>query len=125
MLDLIGVLSFANMVRLKAVSGAVPGQMVGFVAGDIRRDEGLAWISTIGVLPEYRGQGIGSALLRACEERLPPQDGRSLSAVRLCVRRSNEAALRLYERAGYAKIGEWGDYYQGGEAALVFEKRLG
>lgn len=125
MLDLIGVLSFANVVRLKAVSGGVPGQMVGFVAGDIRRDERLAWISTIGVLPEYRGQGIGSALLRACEARLPPQDGRPLAVVRLCVRRSNEGAIRLYEREGYARIGEWSDYYQDGEAALVLEKRLG
>jgi ribosomal protein S18 acetylase RimI-like enzyme len=156
-LDLIGVLSFSNVVRLKAVSGNALGQVVGFVAGDIRREEGLAWISTIGVLPEYRGQGIGAALLRACEERLLPQgfaqkalpegfaqkalpegfaqkalpegfaqkDGRRVKAVRLCVRRSNEAAIRLYDRFGYAKIGEWSGYYQDGEAALVLEKRLG
>src|SRR4030042_2891456 len=65
--DLIGILTFPNVIRLKAVCD---GQMVGFVAGDIKRSESLAWIATVGVLPEYRGRGIGAALLRACEAKL-------------------------------------------------------
>src|SRR3990172_6226569 len=65
--DLIGVLTLPNVMRLKAV---VNSRMVGFIAGDIRRAEKLAWIATIGVLPEYRQRGIGAALLQACEERL-------------------------------------------------------
>jgi ribosomal protein S18 acetylase RimI-like enzyme len=31
-------------------------------------------------------------------------------------------AIRLYERFGYTKIGEWTKYYQDGESALVMEK---
>ena len=54
LLDLIGVLTFGGVVRLKAVCD---GQMVGFIAGDVRRMEGVAWIATVAVLPEYRGQG--------------------------------------------------------------------
>jgi ribosomal protein S18 acetylase RimI-like enzyme len=113
LLDLISVLSFRGVIRLKAVSDK---QMVGFVAGDVKRMEGVAWIATIGVLPEYRGRGIGAALLQACEDQVP------VSRIRLCVRPSNDGAIRLYERFGYTKVGEWTKYYEDGESALVMEK---
>jgi ribosomal protein S18 acetylase RimI-like enzyme len=113
LLDLVSVLSFRGVIRLKAVSDQ---KMVGFIAGDVRRSEGLAWIATIGVLPEYRGLGIGSMLLQACETRIP------LNRIRLCVRPTNDVAIRLYEKHGYNKVGEWTKYYQDGESALVMEK---
>ena len=65
--DLVGILTFPNVVRLKAM---LDGDMVGFIAADIRPPEGIAWIATIGVLPEQRERGIGSALLEACEAQL-------------------------------------------------------
>lgn len=113
LMDLIGVLTFPAVIRLKAVNGK---EMVGFIAGDIRRLEGVAWIATVAVLPEYRGRGIGSALLQACEDKI------SLNRIRLCVRVSNDTAIRLYEKRGYNKVGEWSRYYQDGESALVMEK---
>lgn len=113
-LDLIGVLTFPNVVRLKAVDGA---HMVGFIAGDIRHAENVAWIATIGVLPEYRGKGIGGMLLEECEARLP------MNTIRLCVRQSNEDAIRLYQRFGYKVVNQWKNYYQDGEPALVMEKK--
>ena len=113
LLDLISVLSFPGVVHLKAM---VDRQMVGFVAGDVRRMEGVAWIATIAVLPEFQGKGIGGALLEACEARIP------LKRIRLCVRPANEVAIRLYERFGYSRVGEWTKYYQDGESALVMEK---
>jgi ribosomal-protein-alanine N-acetyltransferase len=113
-LDLISVLTYRGVVRLKAVKD---NQMVGFIAGDVRRSEGIAWIATLAVLPEYRGQGIGSALLLACEAQI------SLSKIRLCVRPSNSVAIRIYERFGYERVGEWTRYYQDGESALVMEKK--
>ena len=114
LLDLISVLTFPGVIRLKAVCDK---QMVGFIAGDVRRLEGVAWIAIVAVLPEYRGQGIGSTLLAACEGQIP------LSKIRLCVRLSNDGAIRLYEKLGYSRVGEWSHYYQDGEAALVMEKR--
>jgi len=113
--DLIGILTFPSIVRLKAVAD---GQMVGFVAGEIKHSERLAWIATIGVLPEFRGRGLGSALLRACEEKL------DVPVVRLVVRASNVTAIRLYERFGYAMLGRWRKYYSDGEDGTVMEKRL-
>jgi ribosomal-protein-alanine N-acetyltransferase len=112
--DILGVLTFPNVVRLKAVDNGI---MVGFIAGDLRPHENLAWIATIGVLPEYRRQGIGAALLQACEKRL------TLPRIRLMVRISNQDALQLYRRAGYHQAGVWPHYYQNGEDAYILEKQ--
>lgn len=114
LLDILGVLTLPNVVRLKAIAN---DQMVGFAAGDYRRGKNLSWIATIGVLPEYRGRGIGTALLNECEARL------NTMRVRLCVRRSNQAAIRLYEHSDYHQVSTWQGYYQDGEDALVFEKQ--
>ncbi len=113
--DLVGVLTLGNIVRLKAV---VNGHMVGFIAGDLRREENMAWIATLGVLPEYRRRGIGNTLLLECEARL------DVARVRLSVRRSNSVAIRLYERLNYHLIDTWVGYYLDGEDALVLEKQL-
>jgi ribosomal-protein-alanine N-acetyltransferase len=112
--DLIGVLTLPNVVRLKAVTG---DRMVGFIAGDLRPSEQMAWIATVGVLPEYRGRGIGEALIRACEEQL------DIPTIRLSVRLSNEGAVRLYQRLGYQRVGIWPNYYLDGEDAVVMEKQ--
>jgi ribosomal-protein-alanine N-acetyltransferase len=113
LLDLIGVLTFPNVVRLKALHNE---HMVGFVAGDNRRSGNISWISTICVSPAYQSQGIGSTLLKACEEQLP------MPTIRLSVRASNITAIRLYQQHGYAKVDEWGRYYYDGETAVVMEK---
>ncbi len=112
-LDLIAVLSFPGVVRLKAVE---QDQMVGFIAGDPRPSEGFSWIATIGVLPEYRGKGLGRALLEACEAQLTTEN------IRLSVRASNTEAIRMYEKAGYQLVDRWARYYDDGEDALIMEK---
>lgn len=113
--DIIGVLTLPSVVRLKAVADT--GQVVGFVAGDIRRSEATSWIATIAVLPEYQGRGIGRRLLEGCEAQLPTP------RIRLCVRRENEVAIGLYLHSGYARVGEWKRYYQDGADAIVMEKK--
>ena len=113
--DIIGVLTMPNIVRLKAVAG---DEIVGFIAGELHSGDQIAWISTVGVLPEYRGRGIGTSLMKACEERLSAQ------AVRLSVRKSNLDAIRLYNKLGYSPVESWNRYYQDGEDALVLEKIL-
>jgi ribosomal protein S18 acetylase RimI-like enzyme len=112
-LDLIAVLTFPEVIRLQAVE---QGQMIGFVAGDPHPSEGFSWIATISVAPEYRRQGIGRSLLRACEEKL------KTPRIRLSVRASNNAAIGLYEEEGYSRIDIWQSYYKDGEAAVVMEK---
>lgn len=111
--DLIAVLTFPDVVRLKAVKD---NQMVGFIAGDPRPSQGFSWIATIGVLPSYQRKGIGRSLLHACEAKL------KTPRLRLSVRASNQAAITLYEREGYRTMDVWKAYYADGENAIVMEK---
>lgn len=113
--DLIAVLTFPEVIRLKAV---VDGQMVGFVAGDPRPRDGWGWIATIAVDSNYRRRGIGRALLHACEAKL------GVPRSRLTVRLSNQAAISMYEKDGYVTTDIWSRYYNDGEDGMVMEKNL-
>ena len=113
--DLIAVLSWPDVIRLKAVED---GDLIGFVAGDPRPSQGYAWIATIGVDPGYQRRGIGRALLRACEEQIKQP------RVRLTVRMSNTGAISLYEQDGYRTFEVWKAYYNDEEDGLVMEKIL-
>ncbi|MFQ5616039.1 MAG: GNAT family N-acetyltransferase [Anaerolineales bacterium] len=112
-LDIAAALTFPNTVRLKAVKDEAP---VGFIVGDRRPSQNMAWIATLGVHPGHRRRGVGSALLYECEDLLDSP------RIRLSVRISNESAIRLYKHWGYQVVGTWPRYYNGGENALVMEK---
>lgn len=112
LLDLIGVLSLPNVVRLKALQ---EDHLIGFIAGE-KKSSALGWIATIAVLPDFRRQGIASTLLKDCEGQMGVQ------RIRLCVRLGNTGAIRLYEGFGYQRVDVWPKYYQDGTDALVFEK---
>ena len=114
LLELLGVLTFPGLIRLKAVSG---GEMVGFIAGDPRRNDMTGWIMTLGVVPGWRRQGIAEALLSECELKM------GMSQVKLTVRRSNDPAITLYKKLGYTQTDIWSHYYHNGEDGLVLEKR--
>lgn len=112
--DLIGALTLPGLVRLKAV---VNDAMVGFIGGERELGRRIGWVTTLAVLPAYRRKGIAVSLLAACEKEL------GMPRIRLSVRSSNEAAIRLYESESYRLIDRWKKYYAGEEDALVFEKK--
>jgi ribosomal protein S18 acetylase RimI-like enzyme len=113
--DLIAVLTFPDIIRLKAV---LDGKMVGFIAGDPRPRDELGWVATIAVDPRYQRRGIGRALLHECERRF------GVPRSRLTVRLSNQGAITMYEKERYYMIDIWKGYYNDGEDALVMEKTL-
>ncbi len=113
--DLIAVLTFPEVIRLKAVED---GQMAGFIAGDPRPRDGWGWIATLAVDPCIRRRGIGRALLHACEAKL------CVPRSRLTVRISNQAAIAMYEKEGYNITDIWSGYYNDGEDGIVMEKSL-
>ncbi len=115
LLDLIAVLTWPDVIRLKAVEN---GELIGFVAGDPRPSQGASWIATIGVAPRFQRRGIGRALLHACEEKS------RLPRMKLTVRMSNQGAISLYEKEGYRSVDIWRRYYNDGEDGLVMEKVL-
>lgn len=115
LLDLVGVLTFPGIIRLKAV---IEYTMVGFIAGDIRDGKKLGWITTLAVLPEFQRHGIGARLLEECEKLI------DAPIIRLNVRISNHAAIHLYRSFGYEQVSIWHGYYHDGEDAFILEKKV-
>jgi ribosomal-protein-alanine N-acetyltransferase len=85
-----------------------------------RAAAGEAEIITIGVRPSMRGTGIASALLAAIENE--SRKG-NIKKIFLEVASDNAAAIKLYEAAGFAKIGVRPKYY-GVVDAIAMAKEL-
>jgi mycothiol synthase len=64
----------------------------------------VAEISLVGVLPEWRGLGLGRELLRLGVTDLRARGARD---IQLSVEAENELALGLYRRAGFEPTIEW------------------
>ena len=98
-------------------------QMLGFAIADWTGDrENLAaYIQTLEVLPEARGQGIGSELLTRLEDSAKQAQVR---AIWLHVDQENAPAIRLYTNHGFEIRGQEEDYYGPNRPALVYVKLL-
>jgi len=105
------------------VLAAVDGSgLLGKAVVFFKRESDLARLYSIAVAGGARGRGIGEALLTAVE-RVARQRG--ATRMRLEVRQDNTAAMRLYERCGYARFGERPAYYEDGGDAWRYQKELG
>lgn len=60
------------------------------------------YLDTIVVADQFRGQGVGQALLQACDQAAQQAGAQKIG---LCVDFANPNAQRLYERQGYQKVG--------------------
>lgn len=79
-------------------------------------------VMNVAVSPDYRRQGIGESLMVALGEALGQKGIESLT---LEVRASNEGAIALYDRLGYAQVGRRPNYYTDPkEDALIMRKEL-
>jgi len=79
------------------------------------------YIATVGVVPERRGQGLGTRLVRFAEKRIL----RQAPNVFLCVSSFNTRAQRFYHRLGYERIGELRDFIVPGHAEILMRKTVG
>ena len=104
-------------LRVAVLDGAVAGYALVLTREGARP----ARLYSIAVDRARRGQGLGAGLLRDAE-RAARRLGRA--ALRLEVRADNDAAIALYERAGYRRFGRHAGYYEDGADALRFEKPL-
>jgi ribosomal-protein-alanine N-acetyltransferase len=99
------------------------GEVLGYVVADAMPNHGrpLGHIKDIAVRPDRQGEGIGATLL---ERALGVMYEVNASRVKLEVRASNGAALRLYRGFGFTHHHTVPRYYQDGEDALVLVKAL-
>ena len=115
-LNLSSLLLWPGAANFKAVDlGA--NELVGFVSGTPNWGTKTDWIVTLGVHPDHQRHGLGRRLLDIAENAL------SLPALRLTVRRSNQPAIQLYERAGYLALYVEPRYYDDGEDGIVMQKK--
>ena len=81
----------------------------------------VGYIQTVCAAPEFRGTGVGTALVAFAEERI----FREHRNVFICVSDFNPGARRLYERLGYRPVGELFDYLVAGHSELLLRKTRG
>lgn len=103
-IDLAQLLAMPGAVALVAMQG---DQALGFILLRIAGDE--AEIISICTRPASRRQGIGARLIDAAVELLGQQKTPRLL---IEVADSNDAALALYRKFGFASVGRRRDYYQ-------------
>jgi ribosomal-protein-alanine N-acetyltransferase len=117
------------MARLLAMPGAIcliarrENQPLALLLLRSAADE--AEIITIGTLPQSRRQGIGAALIAAA---LPLLRDCDIKRLLIEVAASNEAALALYRKVGFAAVGQRRDYYEHAdgqrEDAIIMSKTI-
>jgi ribosomal-protein-alanine N-acetyltransferase len=110
--------AFATLLGMPGVGGTVaargvPAEPAGLVVWRVAADE--AEILTIGVLPEFRGAGIGRRLLDMAGAAVREAGARRCI---LEVAEDNPAALGLYSRAGFRTEGRRKAYYRVAGAAV-------
>jgi ribosomal protein S18 acetylase RimI-like enzyme len=103
-------------LKVVAVRDGVP---VGLVRGVI--EDGCAWLHSLWVSPQLRGQGLGSRLVAAVEAWAVRQGA---TCIRLEVVPGNALAIALYRRHGYTGTDVPGELLPDGGRELVMEKSL-
>ncbi len=104
-----------SLGRRQDSNGAPPAAIIGFAGMWLAFDE--AHVTTIGVYPSYRGQGLGELLLLCIVDEAVARGANWLT---LEVRVSNAAAQALYRKYGFTTHGTRKRYYSdNNEDALI------
>ena len=96
------------------------GKLVGFAIVEVPAPE-KAHLAAISVSENARGHGVARELLKAAE-RMARQAG--APSIGLVTADSNLAALELFLRCGFERVGRVTRYYQRGQNAVRMEKTL-
>jgi len=88
----------------------INNEIVGFIIGriEIRRKAPIGHILTIDIAPAHRRKGIAQRLFEETEKIF---EEKGVKECRLEVREDNVAALNLYHKLGYMKVGKLEKYY--------------
>lgn len=96
--------------------------LIGYGLVLINRGTSLARLYSICTLKEFQGYGLASKVIGVLETKAA--DDEDCAYLRLEVKENNKSAIKLYEKLGYHKFTEKEDYYDDGQSALCFEKRI-
>ena len=87
----------------------------------VMRGAFVGYIQSVAVRDDWRGRGVGTALIAFAERRILSETPN----VFICVSSFNAGARRLYERLGYRVVGELTDYIVRGESEILLRKTTG
>jgi len=126
MLEVFSKHQIANLLTdYNAVSLAarVKGELAGFIIGQIEAENNVlvGHIITVDVAPGYQRFGIAQKLLFELEDVFKQK---GIGECRLEVREDNIAALNLYLKAGYEKVGKLENYYPTAHGLFLKKKLL-
>lgn len=79
------------------------------------------YIQTICIHPAYRGQGLGTKLIKYCESLIFKYSPN----VFICVSSFNTKAFNLYTQLGYTMVGELPHFVQQGYTEILLRKTIG
>jgi ribosomal protein S18 acetylase RimI-like enzyme len=98
------------------------GDIVGCVLLLFRADSRHVRLYSVAVDGRMRGKGLGRQLVAAAEREAA---SRGADEIRLEVREDNDASRGLFMSSGYLPFRSVPDYYEDGETAVCYRKRLG
>ena len=81
----------------------------------------VGYVQLLGVAPEFRGRGVGKALIEYAERRI----FRETPNVFIWVSDFNQEAQGFYAKMGYQKVGELADFIMAGHAEILLRKTIG
>jgi ribosomal-protein-alanine N-acetyltransferase len=96
------------------------GQIAGFIVAQ-KHHRGMGHVVTIDALAQHRRSGLGTLLMNAVETRLKAE---GCDAMFLETAVDNEAAIKFYDRLGYAIVKELPGYYPNGMDGYLMLKRF-
>lgn len=95
-------------------------QVIGFLILSMR-GAFVGYIQSVGVRDDWRGRGLGTALMAFAESRIFAETPNAF----ICASSFNERARALYERLGYEVVGELRDYIVRGHSEWLLRKSIG
>jgi len=94
-------------------------EVVGFLILSMR-GAFVGYIQSVGVRDDWRGRGLGTALIAFAESRIFAETPN----VFICVSSFNGRARALYQRLGYEIVGELRDYIVRGHSEWLLRKSI-
>lgn len=109
-----------NLLSLWLVAVDDDQCLMGYIGSQTVMDE--TDIMNVAVSPQYRKQGVATALIESLCNVLKDKGVKKLS---LEVRQSNMNAISLYQKLGFVQIGQRKNYYRNPkEDALILQKEI-
>lgn len=109
----------SNETRERYVA-TVAGARAGFIVLNMQ-GAFVGYVQLLGVDRNFRGQGVGRALLEYAERRIFAETPN----VFICVSDFNREARAFYEKLGYAQAGVLEDFVVAGHAEILLRKTIG